>query len=157
MPPETFLLSPYDHADMIAAFEALKNRLQTILPASADIQHIGATSIPGCLTKADLDLCVRVAPEHFAACDAALATHFPRNTGSVRTESFSAFHAQNAGIQLVVTGSSLDVFTRFRDLLCNNPSLLHEYNHLKQRYNGKPMTEYRKAKDAFIESALSSV
>jgi GrpB-like predicted nucleotidyltransferase (UPF0157 family) len=157
MPPELFLLSPCDRTISQAMFEALKAQLQTILSIGADIQHVGATAIPGCLTKNDLDLCVRVKPEDFPACDAALAMRFQRNSGSDRTESFSAFHAKNAGIQLVAIGSPLDVFTAFRDLMASKPHLLEQYNQLKSKWHGQSMTEYRNAKDMFIQNALSSV
>lgn len=157
MPHELFLLAPCNQLQVQAAFEALQERLHAILPGKADIQHIGATAIPGCLTKGDLDLCIRVEQKNFPACDTALTKHFPRNTGSDKTDSFAAFHAENAGIQLVVSRSEYDTFTAFRDLLSANPTLLADYNALKQKYHGKPMDEYRKAKSDFIRTALSSV
>jgi hypothetical protein len=33
--------------------------LTPILPATADVSHVGATSIPGCVTKGDLDVVIR--------------------------------------------------------------------------------------------------
>jgi GrpB-like predicted nucleotidyltransferase (UPF0157 family) len=157
MPPELFILSPCKQSGAQAVFDALGTKVRRILPTDADIQHVGATSIPGCLTKGDIDLCVRVRTEHFTACDTALAMHFQRNSGSGRTDSFSAFHSGDAGIQLVAIGSPLDVFTAFRDLLIAKPHLLKQYNHLKQAWHGKSMIEYRSAKDVFIQNALSSV
>ncbi|MEE8630652.1 MULTISPECIES: hypothetical protein [Methylobacterium] len=38
------------------AFSALLTVLTPILPATADVSHVGATSIPGCVTKGDLDV-----------------------------------------------------------------------------------------------------
>jgi GrpB-like predicted nucleotidyltransferase (UPF0157 family) len=72
-----------------ARAEALYNRvyaaLQAVLPGTAIVQHIGATSIPGCLTKGDLDIVVRVQAGDFDQVDAILEGMFARNTGSVRT------------------------------------------------------------------------
>ncbi|MGH7926096.1 MAG: GrpB family protein [Candidatus Binatus sp.] len=157
MPPELFLLFPSDPEGAQALFETLKVRLQSVLAAGADIQHVGATAIPGCLTKGDVDCCIRVKQEDFTTCDAALAVHFPRNTGPDRTNSFSAFYAEDAGIQLVAIGSPLDFFTAFRDLLRDRPDLVARYNQLKLLHHGKPMHQYRKAKDDFIQYALASV
>ncbi len=49
------------HADPDAAgvaaerlFERVAAELEALLPASADVRHIGATAVPGCLTKGDL-------------------------------------------------------------------------------------------------------
>ncbi len=159
MPRELFLLVHQKPPEAQYRFRAVSQRLQAILPTATDIQHVGATAVPSCLTKGDLDVCVRVEQDAFAACDAALERHFERNAESERSESFSAFldMAANIGIQLVTIGSPLDVFATFRDLLLKNPKLLARYNQLKQRYHGKSMTQYRKAKDKFIQSALSSV
>jgi GrpB-like predicted nucleotidyltransferase (UPF0157 family) len=60
------------------------------LPATADVRHIGATAVPDCLTKGDLDIVVRVPSDDFADADTALATLFARNEGSIRTEGFSS-------------------------------------------------------------------
>lgn len=152
---ECFQIRPCDAGGAQAAFAALKAALTELLPAEADIQHVGATAIPGCLTKGDLDLCVRVAARDFAACEQALAARLARNDGSARTDSFAAFHAGDAGIQLVAIGTALDIFTAFRDRLTADPELLAAYNALKRTCDGWPMDEYRAAKAAFIAAALA--
>lgn len=45
-------------------FDEQKDRLKKLLP-EADIQHIGSTSIPGSVTKGDLDINVRVTKEDY--------------------------------------------------------------------------------------------
>jgi hypothetical protein len=59
--PELFLLAP-DDARARAAAEALfastGAEIRALLPYAADIRHIGATAVPGCLTKGDLDIVV---------------------------------------------------------------------------------------------------
>lgn len=159
--PEVFRLVPSDAAAVraAAAFELLRTRLVALLPAGADIEHVGATAVPGCLTKGDLDICVRVDGDAFGAADAALAAQFARNTGSVRTDAFSAFADDTAdpplGIQLVARGGELDDFVRFRDALRADPSLVAAYNNLKFASDGRPMDDYRAMKAAFVVKVLA--
>lgn len=141
------------------AYAFWHDRLTTVLPQAASVAHVGATAVPGCDTKGDLDIAVRVAPEDFAAAETALAALLDRNTGSGRTESFAAFKDDAArpplGVQLVALGSPLDVFVRFRDLLRADPGLVACYNALKREHDGAGMGAYRAAKSAFIETALA--
>jgi GrpB-like predicted nucleotidyltransferase (UPF0157 family) len=153
------------HPDLDAAraaanelFERTAAILRGLLPASADIRHIGATVVPGCLTKGDLDIVVRVEAADFLAADAAIAAHFARNTGSTRTDTFSAFEdggtTPHLGVQLVVVGAPEDCFHTFAEVLRCDPDLLARYNDLKRQYDGHPMEVYRAAKDDFIAGAL---
>lgn len=43
-------------------FRMVASELAAVLPSSAEVLHIGATAVPGCLTKGDLDIAVRVRP-----------------------------------------------------------------------------------------------
>ena len=155
------------HPDTAAArgaaeqlFARIAVALREMLPASADIRHIGATAIPGCLTKGDLDIVVRVEPKDFTQADAALADRFARNVGSVRTDSFSAFEDTASlpplGIQLTVVGGPYDDFHLFTDALTRDQQLVAKYNELKMRFDGMPMNDYRSAKDSFIAEVLAS-
>jgi GrpB-like predicted nucleotidyltransferase (UPF0157 family) len=54
-----------------AAFEEHRRRVLELLP-EVQVVHVGATSIPGALTKGDVDLLVRVDAARFAAAVAAL-------------------------------------------------------------------------------------
>lgn len=155
-----FSLHP-DPARARAAAEELFGRtailLRRLLPASADIRHVDATAIPGCLSKGDLDIVVRVDPPDFEAADAALAAHFARNLGSTHT--FSAFEdsgtTPHLGVQLTVAGAAEDFFHVFIEALTRDPDLLARYNALKRQYDGHPMETYRAAKSAFIEAVLA--
>ncbi|SPA46926.1 conserved protein of unknown function [Cupriavidus taiwanensis] len=141
-------------------FRALRRRLAAILPADAVIEHVGATAVGGCLTKGDLDICVRVSEETFGEADRALGALYERNLDSVRTADFSAFKHDGlrptVGIQLVARGAPLDVFVRFRDCLRADPVLVEHYNALKRSYDGAAMSDYRAAKSAFIEQVLGA-
>ncbi len=63
-------------------FESLLPLVKLRLPTSADIRHIGATTVWGCLTKGDLDVVVRVSLGDFPEADAVLSALFARNVGS---------------------------------------------------------------------------
>jgi GrpB-like predicted nucleotidyltransferase (UPF0157 family) len=128
-----------------------------LLPG-ARVEHIGATSIPGSLTKGDLDLCVQVERGAFQEADRILAGQFARNVGSDQTASLSSFVDNSrpvpVGVQLVVLGGDEDVFLRWRDLLRRSPEVLKAYNELKMRWHGGSHGGYRAAKSEFIEKAL---
>ena len=158
---ERFTLVPAMAAAEMASglFMVLHDRLGAVLPHDAEIEHVGATAVPGCLTKGDLDVVVRVTPDAFAAAERTLSHLFERDLGSDRTDSFAAFKDDEAqpplGVQLVVRGTPLDVFVRFRDRLRADPGLVAQYNAIKLRHNGRGMDTYRAAKSAFIETVLA--
>lgn len=145
-------------ADAERLFERVASELKTLLPSSADIRHIGATAVAGCLTKGDLDIVVRIAAHDFVQADDALAARFARNVGSKRTETFSSFEDKattpHLGIQLTVAGGEDDDFHLFVDALRRDPDLVARYNALKRQFDGQPMDVYRTAKSAFIGDVL---
>ncbi|MCP2680285.1 GrpB family protein [Maricaulaceae bacterium NA33B04] len=146
------------HRRAADAFEIWLERFGNTLPLEAQCDHVGATSVPGALTKGDLDIAVRVPEEAFAATRDSLDQTHTQNLKSVRNERFAAYEAEGfacpVGVQLVVKGSRLDVFETYRRMLIDNPVLLAAYNDLKQRFDGLPMDEYRAAKSRFITEQL---
>jgi GrpB-like predicted nucleotidyltransferase (UPF0157 family) len=89
-----------------------------------------------------------------------LARHFARNLGSMRSATFSAFEdpttSPHLGIQLTVIDGPQDFFHVFVEALRRDPALLAQYNALKQEFNGRPMDDYRSAKDEFAAKILAS-
>jgi GrpB-like predicted nucleotidyltransferase (UPF0157 family) len=159
--PDLFHLSANDRQAQAAAehlFERVKEELQTVLPATAEVLHVGATAVPGCLTKGDLDIVVRVEHRAFQAVEDLLATRFPRNPGSTRTDEFASFEDEcctpHLGIQLTTKGGAFDMFHLFAAALCADPALVHRYNALKLAHDGQSMDSYRAAKDAFVADVL---
>ncbi|MEZ5900373.1 MAG: GrpB family protein [Hyphomicrobiaceae bacterium] len=148
----------FAHVQAGHLYEQTRAWLQTVLP-TADVRHIGATAIPGCLTKGDLDIVIRVSPESFAQAETVLSSRFARNQGSVRTADFAAFVDTATdpplGIQLTAINGPFDFFHAFVDALCASPHLVREYNALKSAYEGHAMAVYRAAKDAFIDRVLA--
>jgi GrpB-like predicted nucleotidyltransferase (UPF0157 family) len=142
-------------------FATVRELLAARLPPTAEVRHIGATAIPGCLTKGDLDIVVRIPAEDFAEADAALASLFTRNEGSIRTGTFSAFedatNDPHLGVQLAAIDGPFDTFHLFVEALRRSPQLVEDYNALKRRHDGLDMDVYRAAKDAFVEQVLADL
>lgn len=140
-------------------FDAFVREWRPRLPRSAEFEHVGATAIPDCLTKGDLDICIRIDPGEFEEAEACLAERFERNSGSFRSHAFAAFKNDAStpplGLQLVVKNSELDVFVKFRDRLLQESGLVQTYNDLKKQYAGRPMETYRHAKSRFIQYCIS--
>ncbi len=157
--PDRVNLQPYHVAGprAEAAFELWKEEISRLLPG-VEVHHVGATSIPGSLTKGDLDICLRVPQEQFAAADATLAGRFARDAGYVQTTSYSSFKEYDSdpelGIQLVVAGGPEDFFLRLRDALRADPALVERLNTLRRRHAGGEMPGYRAEKDEFYQIVL---
>ncbi len=160
---ETLKLAPDSDAARDAAetlFRMVASELAAVLPPSAEVLHIGATAVPGCLTKGDLDIVIRVDRVDFPAAQALLIGRLSRNGGSVRTDEFAAFEdadrSPHLGVQLTIKGGALDIFHHFVEALRADPALVRRYNDIKQRFRDRPMVDYRAAKDAFIGEVLAA-
>ena len=154
-----FIDEPAIRSIVNAVFESLNATLTALLP-DARIEHVGSTSIPGSVTKGDLDICVQVEQSAFSEADRILSERFARNVGSDQSASLSSF-VDNAlpvpvGVQLVALGGNEDFFLRWRDLLRSSPEILAQYDHLKRRWHGRSHAGYRKAKSTFIEQMLQA-
>jgi len=145
-----------------SAFEEHRGRVLRLLP-DAEVEHVGATSIPGALTKGDVDVLVRVTVDDFDDAVSQLrrlyAVHQPHNW----TPTFASFADRDAGdppvgIQLVVAGSADDgLFGPFREALIRDPALLANYNALKRRHDGDDYQHYTDAKGEFVRDVLERV
>ncbi len=143
-------------------FDEQRSAVLALVPG-AEVEHVGATAVPGALTKGDIDLLVRVRRPDFASAVEVLcgryAIHQPHNW-TPTLASFKARHAggPGVGIQLVVAGSDADgFFGPFRDALISSPALLAEYNQLKQRLDGLDYDRYTEQKGEFIERVLRNL
>jgi GrpB-like predicted nucleotidyltransferase (UPF0157 family) len=138
----------------------MRARLRVVLPPDAEILHIGATAIPNCLTKGDLDIAIRIENSSFIPARNLLQRMFKRNVGSYQSAYFAAFETifnnVPVGFELVIKDSPLDVFTPFRDKLLSNPNLAFKYNQLKRQCHGQSMKRYRKVKSRFIVEVLQT-
>jgi GrpB-like predicted nucleotidyltransferase (UPF0157 family) len=142
-----------------AAFDEHRRAVLALIP-SADVEHVGATAVPGALTKGDVDVLVRVSHPEFTAAVEVLsgryAIHQPHNwTPTLASFTAPAAAKIGVGIQLVVEGSEPDgFFGPFRDALITSPALLAEYNRLKQQLDGLDYQRYTDRKGEFVERVL---
>ncbi len=118
------------------------------------VEHVGGTAVPGCLTKGDLDIQVRVPEAHFGAAVAALENLYAPDTGNPRSSSIASFAEPEGrpplGVQVTVIEGPEDHFHALRDLLVARPDLVAALNDLKRGFEGRSMDEYRDAKAAWI-------
>ncbi|MBI5757917.1 MAG: GrpB family protein [Planctomycetales bacterium] len=153
-----FQPSPEFRERTAAVFEDVRRQILEGSPP-VQVEHIGATSVPGAVTKGDLDLLVRTEKQDFAETVDRLtklyAIHQPENW----SEEFASFKDESradlpVGVQVVAAGLAVDHFVRIRDLLIAQPELLAQLNELKNSFEGKRMEEYRLAKSNFFEQLL---
>jgi GrpB-like predicted nucleotidyltransferase (UPF0157 family) len=134
---------------IVSTLESALGRLRELLP-DAEIHHVGATSLPGAITKGDVDLVVRVDREHFAAVVEQLRHKFGRKQPENWSSTFSSFGDDDGydlplGIQVVVRGAEEDVFLHQRDFLRDHREVLDKYNQVKLQHAGDPADGYWQA------------
>jgi GrpB-like predicted nucleotidyltransferase (UPF0157 family) len=136
--------------DLLAAEHA---RLAPLLPAH-DLRHTGGSSVPGALTRGDIDLHLRVAPADFATTVARLREVYPVVHPEIWQATLATFTvpaALPAGLAVTPAGSVHDVrFTRCWQLLAADPALLAGYNAMKRAAGD----DYEQRKSAFFDRLL---
>jgi GrpB-like predicted nucleotidyltransferase (UPF0157 family) len=137
-------------------------RIRARIP-DLEIEHVGSTSIPGALTKGDLDLLVRVDAAGFTPTVVALrelyAVHQPENWTPTYTSLVDPSAADPpVGVQVAVCASADDLlFAPFRQALIDDPALLRAYNDLKLAHDGDDLERYTDVKGAFVERVLAGL
>lgn len=141
-------------------FRAQRTLLQKLAP-HAEVQHVGATTLPFAQTKGDLDIQLRVQARDFHSTCRALEQHFTRNPGGFTGEHGASFEAPasndtpSLGVHVTVKGSETDIQWALRDLMLERPDLVGEYNAIKRHYYGDGDDAYLRAKDRFFTELLS--
>ena len=84
-------------------------RVALELVPGADVEHVGATAVPGALTKGDVDIAVRVGKPQFSAAVDALSSRYAIHQPHNWTPTLASFTEPDpgelpVGIQLVVAG-----------------------------------------------------
>jgi hypothetical protein len=149
-PAEEFL----DQALLIAAAERERLRACGVV---GELLLTGGSSVPGALTRGDVDLHLRVRPVAFAPVVAVLRRMYV----AVRPEiwgptlaTFAVPAALEAGMAVTPAGSEHDLrFTRAWQLLAADPVLLSEYNAAKLADTAGENT-YENRKSAFFDRLL---
>ena len=144
-------------AHIEACVDSVVSLLHSHVPFAC-VEHVGSTSVPGCIGKGDIDILVRVSPDQFQRSRGVLDKLLGRSDRNEATDSYVEYDwtgaEQQAAVQLVAIGGTHDDFLRFRDLLLADRDLVQRYNALKLSYQGCSAEEYRKAKDEFITRVL---
>jgi GrpB-like predicted nucleotidyltransferase (UPF0157 family) len=156
MPDDAPPLRPADEI-AAAAYRILADvraELAPLLPAH-ELLLTGGSSVPGALTKGDVDLHLRVAPADFAAAVAVLRTRYAVVHPEIWQPTLATFTVDAAlptGIAVTPAGSEHDV--RFRvswQRLAADPAALRAYNAMKQSGAG----EYEHRKSAFFDRLVA--
>jgi GrpB-like predicted nucleotidyltransferase (UPF0157 family) len=122
----------------LAVLAAQRERLRG-LGVPGDLVLVGGCSVPGALTRGDVDLHLRVPPDAFRLAVDLLREHYPVVHPDIWTTTLATFDVPpsrpsdpSVGIAVTPCGSEHDLrFTRSWQLLAADPALLEEYNTAK--------------------------
>ena len=113
-----------------------RDRLAALLPGQEhDLLLVGGSSVPGALTKGDVDLHLRVPAADFDRTVTVLRGVYRVVHPEIWQPTLATFAAEAplpTGLAVTPAGSGHDLrFTRGWQLLAADPALLREYNQLK--------------------------
>jgi GrpB-like predicted nucleotidyltransferase (UPF0157 family) len=141
-----------ERASAIAAAE--RERLRT-MGVPGQLELTGGSSVPGALTRGDVDLHLRVRPADFAATVARLRRAYEVVHPEIWAPTLATFAvpaALPAGLAVTPAGSEHDLrFTRSWRLLAADPALVDEYNAVKLAAGED---DYEDRKSAFFDRLL---
>lgn len=128
----------------------------------ARIEHIGSSSVPGLISKGDLDIFLGVEPEEFGPSIVQLKNlGFKIKVDSFRNQEHCPFTWGGGPIpttiQMAINGSEFEFFLTFRDFLRKNRSWVERYNDLKIQSVNLDEESYRKRKENFIHTILDLI
>lgn len=153
VPVETF----WDEAQNV--FQDEKNILFKLLDEfSIKIEQYGGSSIPGSLTKRDIDIQIRVEEKDFQDIVKIINNYAEGKRRDIWTDKLALFkNDKQFPLDYVITinGSEEELYYfGARDLLLGDHILLEEYNELKKSFEGKSYGNYRIAKKLFWQRIL---
>ncbi len=131
------------------------------LGVAGELRLSGGSSLPGLLTRGDVDLHLRVPPPAFAATVERLrAVHRPVHPGIWQAGSLATFDVVDApaptGLAVTPVGSEHDDrFVRCWERLAADPSARAAYSETKRRTAPLGAEEYERAKSAFFDALLA--
>jgi GrpB-like predicted nucleotidyltransferase (UPF0157 family) len=155
------LLAPRQYQDAARrAYEDAELLLTAILP-DARIEHVGASAVPGAMSRGGVDICVAVPRDAF---DEALAVLC--EAGYLQRSQEDAAHRHAAlvaldgpvpvTLQLIESGSVHESLMRLRDALRADAALLARYDAAKADSAPQGAAAYAQAKARFIADVLKS-
>lgn len=129
------------------------------LGAPGELLLVGGSSVPGAVTRGDVDLHLRVDGSEFADTVALLRRALPVVHPEIWSPTLATFDVPSlalpTGLAVTPTGSEHDLrFTRTWQLLGADPTLIGEYNEIKRAGDLADVTEYERRKSAFFDRVL---
>ena len=141
-------------------FTEVKKQLLKDLP-DVEIEHIGASSVDGLVSKGDLDILVVVEASEFEPTKLKLERlgYRPKEKGeTLVTAELQPFDVTgypiDVAIQLIASGSRFEFFRVFKKWLQRSEYYRDEYNRIKRENASAGDEAYKKAKSIFIEEVL---
>jgi GrpB-like predicted nucleotidyltransferase (UPF0157 family) len=146
-----------DFADRARGIRARERaRLTGLLPRH-ELLLVGGSSVPGALTKGDVDLHLRVPAAAFDTAVARLREIHAVVHPEIWQPTLATFTVEEelpTGLAVTPAGSAHDLrFTRSWQLLAADPALLGAYNEAKLRHRDDPEA-YERAKSALFDLLL---
>jgi GrpB-like predicted nucleotidyltransferase (UPF0157 family)/GNAT superfamily N-acetyltransferase len=142
-------------SDVDAVLPDLRRDLLVLAPG-AEVEHIGATSMPDGVTKGDVDVNLRVESHQFDDVVSALSDRFDVAQRQNWTRSFASFSDTRRGlpigVQVTVKGSQDDFLVDLRDRMRGDPELRHQYDAVKREYAQAGRRAYWNAKNDLLRS-----
>ncbi|MEV6492167.1 GrpB family protein [Actinoplanes sp. NPDC051633] len=143
--------------DAHAILRRERARLDELLAQPHELLLVGGSSVPGALTKGDVDLHLRVAAPDFRPVVAALTDVYEVVLPEIWQDTLATFAVEAplpTGVAVTPAGSEHDLrFTRTWERLAADPALVEAYNDIKLRHRDDP-GEYERHKSAFFDSLL---
>ena len=145
--------------NLMSIYKELEKNITDLLPL-ARIEHVGASSVEGCISKGDLDILVAVDKNQFEdSLNQIKSLGFYEKKETLRTNELcmlvtNMYEGEDVAIQLIVNDSNFENFIRFRDILRSDEKVLSQYNELKISSISLDQEEYRNRKNKFISSIL---
>ncbi len=145
--------------NLMPIYKDLEEKIRALIP-QARVEHVGASSVKGCVSKGDLDILVAVNQDDFEhSIDLIKTLDFYEKRDTLRTHDLCMFvtdrYQEDVAIQLIVSGSSFEDFIKFRDILRSDSKVLTKYNQLKMSSKGLSQVDYRSKKNDFISSIMA--
>ena len=124
------------------------------------ISHVGGTSIPGALTKGDVDIQIRASHKNITHIQKVMGVNYVVKNPEIWTDSFCVYKCEDVlpvDIIVVVENTEYDTHLKAREILMENPLLLQEYNDLKITLLKTDVELYRKKKYEFFKRITNNI
>lgn len=143
--------------EAVAILETQRRRLAE-LRVPGELSLIGGSSVPGALTRGDVDLHLRVEERDFRAVVDVLRTELPVVHAEIWSSTLATFAVpapRSTGLAVTPRGLEHDIrFTRSWQLLAADPDLVRAYNAAKLADGGVGDDGYERRKSEFFDRIL---